>query len=80
MAEVRVCVGTDNILGHQGRATVSTKEMPVSKVDSRCFNLSQKINQFLSLENASRFDLTPPEFWKEIVQNEEAVSRLALWL
>ena len=49
--------------------------MPVSKVDSRCFNLSQKINQFLSLESASRFDLTPPEFWKEIVQSEEAVSR-----
>lgn len=49
--------------------------MPVSKVDSRCFNLSQKIDQFLSLGNANKTDLTPPDFWKELVQSEDVVSR-----
>ena len=49
--------------------------MPVSKVDSRCFNLSQRIDQFLSLSNASKTNITPPDFWKDLVQSEDAVSR-----
>jgi len=49
--------------------------MPVSKVDARCFNLSRRVDEFLSLGNANKTDLTPTDFWKEIVQSEEAVSR-----
>lgn len=49
--------------------------MPVSKVDSRCFNLSQTVDQFLCLGNANKTNLTPPDFWKELVQSEAAVSR-----
>lgn len=49
--------------------------MPVSKVDSKCFNLSIKVEPFLSLENVGKPNLTPPDFWKEITSSEEAVSK-----
>lgn len=50
--------------------------MPQSKIDSKCFNLTKKVDKFLSLSNVSRTDLTPSGFWKELASNEEAVSRL----
>ncbi len=50
----------------------------MSKVDARCFNLSQRVDDFLNLGNANRTDLTPSDFWKEIVQSEEAVSRYVI--
>ena len=52
--------------------------MPVSKVDSKCFNLTKKVDTFLSLGNVGKNDLTPPDFWKELAQSEETVSRLAI--
>ena len=49
--------------------------MPQSKIDSKCFNLTKKVDEFLSLSNVGRTDLTPPGFWKELSSDEEAVSR-----
>ena len=49
--------------------------MPQSKIDSKCFNLTKKVDEFLSLSNVGRTDLTPPGFWKELASDEEAVSR-----
>lgn len=49
--------------------------MPQSKIDSKCFNLTKKVDHFLSLSNVGRTDLTPPGFWKELASDEEAVSR-----
>ena len=49
--------------------------MPQSKIDSKCFNLTKKVDNFLSLSNVGRTDLTPPGFWKELASDEEAVSR-----
>lgn len=49
--------------------------MPQSKIDSKCFNLTKKVDSFLSLSNVGRTDLTPPGFWKELASDEEAVSR-----
>jgi hypothetical protein len=53
--------------------------MPQSKIDSKCFNLTKKVDQFLSLSNVGRTDLTPPGFWKELASNEETVSRSVAW-
>ena len=50
--------------------------MPQSKIDSKCFNLTKKVDKFLSLSNFSRTDLTPPDFWRELATDEETVSRL----
>ncbi len=51
--------------------------MPISssKVDSKSFNLSLKVEEFLKLENYGKPNLTPPDFWKQLSSSEEAVSR-----
>ncbi|XP_064406561.1 uncharacterized protein LOC135351490 isoform X2 [Halichondria panicea] len=50
--------------------------MPISssKVDSKCFNLCLKVEEFLKLENYGKPNLTPPDFWKQLSNSEEAVS------
>ena len=52
--------------------------MPQSKIDSKCFNLTKKVDVFLSLSNYGRTNLAPPDFWKELARDEEAVSRSVL--
>lgn len=51
--------------------------MPVhgSKVDSRCFSLSTRVEAFLSLESAGKPPDVPPDFWKEVTRSPEAVSK-----
>ena len=52
--------------------------MPVhakAKVDSKCFSLTMKADAFLSLGNAGKEPVVPADFWKELSQDPEAVSR-----
>lgn len=51
--------------------------MPVhgQKVDSKCFTLCRKVDSFLSLENVGKMPAVPPDFWKDLPQNPDLVSR-----
>ena len=50
--------------------------MPTSKIDSKCFNLTTKVDAFLSLENAVGRPLpVPQDFWRELTLSQDTVSR-----
>ena len=51
--------------------------MPVHghKVDSKCFSMSRKVDGFLGLGNVGRSPYLPSDFWRDLSQSKEAVSR-----
>ena len=51
--------------------------MPVHghKVDSKCFGMSRKVDAFLGLGNVGKSPYLPADFWGDLSQSKEAVSR-----